>query len=179
VVRKRNQTLRGLLAVVFTGLLVGFAPAVAQEPGEPALGHLPDPSMVTPKAEKGPGIEVVLSVYSGRKNPRWVLEEGEDFDRVLVLLRDLKPESGELFDYDQWNRLGYPSFLLRTHGLEEVPYGVHVWRDMAVVIPNRDGKSLQAMGAEELYDTLVAQAKKRDFGEFFNNDKTDRKGDGP
>lgn len=164
-------------------LLAVLVPLAAQEPGEPALGHPPDPSRVTPEAEVTPGIEVTLSLYSGRTNPRWLLEEGEEMDRILGLLRQLGPQNREaqnqeLFDYGEWNRLGYPSFWVRARGLEEAPDAVHVYRDMAVVIPERGAESRQATGAGELYEALVEQAEERDFGQFFDRDN-DQKGKRP
>ena len=156
-----------LLAVC--ALVAGPGAGLAQQPGEGQLGYLPDEPGRIAEDEMDKGLEVVLSVYSGRPNPRWVLSEGPDFDKVVTLLRSLEVRQDQLFDYGEWNRLGYASFRVHARGVEGVPQVVHVWRDMAMVTPGGDASPAQATGAKELYEALVAQAEARDFGQFFRN----------
>ena len=122
----------------------------------------------TPEGQPPVSIRVTLSVYSGRPNPTWTVEPGPDLDRLAALARDLKPTDARLFDYNEWNRLGYATFRLSARGLPGVPSEIHLWRDMAVV-PSREGKGMQATGASKLYETLVTQAEGKGHGGFFAN----------
>ena len=121
-------------------------------------------------AEAAPpvGIRVTLSVYSGRPNPSWTVEPGPELDRLVAQIKDLKTSDSRLFDYDEWNRLGYASFWLSARGLPGVPSEIHLWRDMALV-PSKEGKGMQAIGASKLYEMLVAEAEGRGYREFFLN----------
>ena len=111
-------------------------------------------------------IRVTLAVYSGRPNPSWTVGPGPELDRLAALVRDLKTTDAKLFDYAEWNRLGYASFWLSVRGLAGLPGEVHVWRDMAFV-PSKDGKGMQATGASKLYEMLVTQAEANGQREFF------------
>ncbi len=123
---------------------------------------------VTREGEPPVGIRVMLSVYSGRPNPSWTVEPGPDLDRLVAQIRELKATDARLFDYDEWNRLGYATFWLSARGLQGVPGEVHLWRDMAVV-PSKEGKGMQATGASKLYEELVTQAEGKGHGRFFLN----------
>jgi hypothetical protein len=122
----------------------------------------------TPKEQPPVSIRVTLSVYSGRPNPSWTVEPGPDLDRLVGLIQSLKPTDAKLFDYDEWNRLGYASFWLSARGIAGVPSEVHVWRDMAFVA-SKEGKGMQAIGASKLYETLVTQAEGNGQQRFFVN----------
>lgn len=119
------------------------------------------------EAEKS--VRITLSVYSGRPNPEWQLTPGPEYDHLIRLIEALDTSEKALFDYDEWNRLGYASFWVALGNVEGLPYAIHVWRDMAYVAQDREGKALYALGAAEIYDLLVAQAEKRDLGDFFVN----------
>lgn len=112
---------------------------------------------------------ITLSVYSGRPNPQWELKPGPDYDRLISLVEALDVEAKALFEYDEWNRLGYASFWITLQDIEGLPYAIHVWRDMAYVVQNREetGEGLYALGATEIYDLLVTQAEERGQGAFF------------
>lgn len=135
------------------------------------LGSLLMTRSPTRREEREPekGIEITLSVYSGRPNPQWWLTEGPEYEQVIRLVTALELTRETLFTYEEWNRLGYASFWITPRGIEELPYAVHVWRDMAYVAQDGDREAMQAVGATELYDVLVAQAEKRDQGRFFVN----------
>ena len=121
-----------------------------------------------PEAQPPSSLRVTLSVYSGRPNPTWILEKGPELERLVALLRELKPTESRLFDYDEWNRLGYATFRLSARDLPGVPNEVHVWRDMAVV-PSKDGKTMQATGASKVYEALVTEAEGKGHERFFAN----------
>jgi hypothetical protein len=154
------------------GILLALAAGAwgqTKESGEQKTGTVDRGAAGTARKEQPPvSIRVTLSVYSGRPNPSWTVEPGPDLDRLVALLKDLKPTDAKLFDYDEWNRLGYASFWLSTRGLPEVPSEIHVWRDMAFV-PSKEGKGTQTIGASKLYEALVTQAEAKGQQEFFVN----------
>lgn len=121
------------------------------------------------ESEPEKGMRITLSVYSGRPNPEWQLVPGPEYDRLIRLIEALDTSEKPPFDYDEWNRLGYASFWIEPGNVEKLPYAIHVWRDMAYVVQDREGKVLYALGATEIYDMLVAQAEERDQGAFFVN----------
>jgi hypothetical protein len=114
------------------------------------------------------GFAVTLSVYSGRPNPQWwITPQDPDFTRLVELIGSLRLEAKPLFKYDEWNRLGYASFWIASRNVKGLPRAIHVWRDMAYVIKDREGVGAYALGAAKLYDMLVAQAERRGHKEFF------------
>jgi hypothetical protein len=115
------------------------------------------------------GIEIILTVYSGRPNPTWRLAEGPEAERLLVLVRALDVNKEKIFDYDEWNRLGYATFWIVFGDTRDAPYAVQVWRDMAYVIADVEAAPEYAVGASDLYEYLVVQAEARDQGAFFVN----------
>jgi hypothetical protein len=137
-------------------------------PSEQKSGAVDKGVGATREGEPSVGIRVTLSVYSGRPNPSWTVEPGPELDRLVALVKGLKATDARLFDYDEWNRLGYASFRLSARGLPDVPAEVHVWRDMAVV-SSKEGKERQAIGASKLYEMLVTQAEGNGHKSFFIN----------
>jgi hypothetical protein len=120
--------------------------------------------------EKRESMQVTLSVYSGRPNPTWSLTPRDaDYAKVVRLIAELKTSSEPVFKYDEWNRLGYASFYITTQGRPDRPQLIHIWRDMAYVVPKNEGKPLYALGATPLYDLLVAEAEKQGQKQFFVN----------
>jgi hypothetical protein len=154
-------------AVILVSLAAG-ARAQTKEGGEQKTGAVDKGVGLNREGLPPVGFRVTLSVYSGRPNPTWTVEPGPELDRLVALAKDLKATDATLFDYEEWNRLGYASFRLSSRGLAGVPGEVHVWRDMAVV-PSKDGKGMQATGASKLYELLVTQAEGKGYGEFFHN----------
>jgi hypothetical protein len=159
-------------AIVVGALLMAFATSGSAQTATRSEenGFPVDPQTAPEPTEGQPpiAITVTLSVYSGRHNPTWTLEPSPDFDRLVALLKGVKTSGERLFNYLEWNRLGYASFWVVSRGVPGLPGELHVWRDMAYV-PTEDGKGLQAVGASELYEFLVSQAERRDFREFFLN----------
>lgn len=162
----------GAIAMAATIILVSFVTAgwaQTKESSEQKTGPADRGVAATTRKEQPPvSIRVTLSVYSGRPNPSWTVEPGPDLDRLVGLIQSLKPTDAKLFDYDEWNRLGYASFWLSTRGLPGVPSEVHVWRDM-VFVPSKEGRGMQAIGASKLYEALVTQAEGNGQQEFFVN----------
>lgn len=154
-------------AVILVSLSAG-ARAQTKEGGEQKTGVVDKGVGLTREGLPPVGFRVTLSVYSGRPNPSWTVEPGPELDRLVALVKDLKATDAKLFDYGEWNRLGYASFRLSARGLAGVPGEVHLWRDMAVV-PSKDGKGMQATGASKLYEVLVTQAEGKGYKEFFLN----------
>jgi hypothetical protein len=162
-----SMTIAGA-AVIFVWAAAG-AWAQTKESTEQKTGAVDRGVAATTRKEQPPvSIRVTLSVYSGRPNPSWTVEPGPDLDRLVGLIQSLKPTDAKLFDYDEWNRLGYASFWLSARGIAGVPSEVHVWRDMAFV-PSKEGKGMQAIGASKLYEALVTQAEGNGQQEFFVN----------
>jgi hypothetical protein len=162
----------GAISAAMALILVSFvagAWAQTKETSEQKAGPVDRGVAAGTRKEQPPvGISVTLSVYSGRPNPSWTVEPGPDLDRLVAIVRDLKPTDAKLFDYDEWNRLGYASFWLSARGLPGVPSEIHIWRDMAFV-PSKEGKGTQAIGASKLYEMLVTQAEARGHQDFFLN----------
>jgi hypothetical protein len=165
----------GAAAMAAAAAAVMFVSAAAdawaqtKEGSEQKTGTVDRGVAATIRKEQPPvSIRVTLSVYSGRPNPSWTVEPGPDLDRLVGLIQELKPTDAKLFDYDEWNRLGYASFWLSARGIAGVPSEVHVWRDMAFV-PSKEGKGMQAIGASKLYEALVTQAEGNGQQEFFVN----------
>jgi len=132
-------------------ILLAATPAIAQKDEEPEIG-----------------LRITLAVYSGRPNPTWLVKPGPDMDKLVYLITRLEPSEEPVFDYDEWNRLGYSSFWIEPKGVENLPYAIHVWRDDAFLIfDSRGDKKAYALGATDLYDILVAQAEARDQEVFF------------
>ena len=156
-------------AVILVSLAAAAAWAQTEKSGEQKTGAV-DRRVAGATREGQPpvSIRVTLSVYSGRPNPTWTVEPGPDLDRLVALVKDLKPADARLFDYDEWNRLGYASFWLSARGLPGVPSEIHLWRDMAFV-PSKEGKGMQATGASKLYEMLVTQAEGKGQRDFFAN----------
>ena len=155
-------------AVILVSLAAG-ARAQTTGSGKQQTGAVDRGVAATTRAGQPPvSIRVTLSVYSGRPNPSWTVEPGPELDRLVALVKDLKTTDAKLFDYEEWNRLGYASFWLSARGLPGVPSEVHVWRDMAFV-PSKDGKGMQAIGASKLYEMLVTQGEGKGYREFFLN----------
>lgn len=121
-----------------------------------------------PKSQEE-SIQITLSVYSGRPNPQWNIEPGSEYERLIHLIRELEIKDEILFEYEEWNQLGYASFWVYLPNIEGLPDAIHVWRDMAYILHNEKGEAMYALNAIELYDMLVAQAEKNDQGEFFIN----------
>jgi hypothetical protein len=157
----------GAVAAMILAMLADGARAQTVDKNQPKTGVV-DRGVARPDVQPPKSIRVTLSVYSGRPNPTWTLESGPDFDRLVALLKDLKPSAARLFDYDEWNRLGYASFWVSARDLPGVPGELHVWRDMAVV-PSKDGNGMQATGAAKLYDALVGEAEANGYNRFFQN----------
>lgn len=114
-------------------------------------------------------ITIRLIVYSGRTNPQWSLQEGSDYERFIDLVQSLTFSEELLFNYDEWNRLGYASFLIEFEDNEGVQNAIHVWRDMAVRMQKGVNKIMYALDAADVYDVLVTQAEEREQGRFFVN----------
>jgi len=154
-----------ILVVAAVAVFVGGA-ATAQEQQQ---GYPMDPTTPRPEAETmvGPGIQVTLSIYSGRPNPSWQLRDGPELERLSALVSKLDLSQKALFDHDEWNRLGYASFWLNCQGIEGLPRMIHVWRDMAYVLVDGKDQVRYAIGATPLYDALVEQAERRDQREVF------------
>lgn len=115
------------------------------------------------------GIEITLSVFSGRPNPQWLLTARPEHEKLTKLIKGLKTSHKSPFDYDKWNRLGYASFWVVPKNIEGLPYAVHIWRDMAYLMVGREGPAMYALGATEIYDLLVAQAEEKGHKDFFVN----------
>lgn len=167
----RSADAMAIVTALTAVILVSFgagAQAQTKEGGEQKTGAVDKRAGLPREGLPAVGIRVTLSVYSGRPNPTWVVEPGPELDRLVALVRDLKPTEARLFDYDEWNRLGYATFWLSARGLPGVPGEVHLWRDMAFV-PSKDGKGMQATGASKLYDLLATQAEGKGYREFFLN----------
>jgi len=127
-------------------------------------------SLVDAQEKEPPkGIKIMLSVYSGRPNPQWWLTEGPEFEKLILLLKELKTEDKELFKYDEWNRLGYASFWIVPKNISDLPYSLHIWRDKAVVAQTKVEKLRYAIGVTIIYDILVDQAIARGQKTFFTN----------
>jgi hypothetical protein len=154
-------------AVILLSLVAG-ARAQTKESGEQKTGAVDKGVGLTREGQPPVSVRVTLSVYSGRRNPSWTVEPGPDLDRLVALIKDLEATDARLFDYDEWNRLGYASFWLTARGLPGIPSEVHVWRDMAFV-PSKEGKGMQAIGASKLYEMLVTEAEGRGHRRFFAN----------
>ena len=122
-------------------------------------------------AEKPPekGISITLSIYSGRPNPQWWLTSDADLKKIIGLIESLKVSGDSLFNYGEWNRLGYASFYIEPKGLDKATRSIHVWRDMAYFLPDKDGRTGYALKATDLYDLLVEQAESRKLGSYFEN----------
>lgn len=115
-------------------------------------------------------VTITLSVFSGRPNPQWRFVPADpEYGQLIALIGALKTQREPLFNHDKWNRLGYATFWIDLNGGETKASAVHVWRDMAYVLRNKEGQVAYALGATKLYDTLVSQAEKRDFKKFFMN----------
>lgn len=115
-------------------------------------------------------MQVTLSVYSGRPNPTWTLTPKDtDYGKLVELIGVLKTSPEAVFRYDEWNRLGYASFFIATQGRPGLPQWIHVWRDMAYIVPEGEGRPLYALGATPIYDVLVAEAEERGQKDFFVN----------
>ncbi len=97
-------------AVIFVSVAAG-AWAQTKESSERKTGTVDRGVAATTRKEQPPvSIRVTLSVYSGRPNPSWTVEPGPDLDRLVAQIQSLKPTDAKLFDYDEWNRLGYASW---------------------------------------------------------------------
>ena len=90
-------------------------------------------SISAQQKEPEKGIKITLSVYSGRPDPQWWIKSGSDYERLIRLIKKLEVKKENLFKYEEWNRLGYASFWINPKNVEELPYAIHVWRDMAYV----------------------------------------------
>lgn len=115
------------------------------------------------------GISITLSVYSGRMNPQWWLTSDSALRRITTLIDSLKVTSDSLFDYNEWNRLGYATFWIKPRGLDGLPDAIHIWRDKAVVFTEDKSKVGHTINGADLYDLLAGQAERRDQGYFFEN----------
>ncbi len=165
----RSVDAMAAIMAVAAVILVSFATgARAQTSGEQKAGVVDKGVALNREGLPPVGFRVTLSVYSGRPNPSWTVEPGPEMDRLAALVKELKATDAKLFDYEEWNRLGYASFRLSARGVPGVPGEVHLWRDMAVVT-SKDGKVLQAAGASRLYEMLVTQAESKGYGSFFVN----------
>lgn len=121
------------------------------------------------KMEPLTGISVTLSVYSGNPNPQWWITEGPEFEKFFDLLKSMKTVNDSIFNYNEWNRLGYATFRIVPREITELPKSVHIWRDMAVISQYEEENLLYADGVTALYDLLVKQAEERGHEEFFIN----------
>lgn len=133
---------------------------------------LPATSFGSEQAEQVPdkGFSITLSVYSGRPNPHWwIVPSDPEYKRLTELIASLKKSNKAVFNYDEWNKLGYASFWIVPKGVEGLPSAIHVWRDMAYVQQKERGEAQYALGAAKIYDLLVSQSEKRDQGSFFVN----------
>ena len=157
-----------IAAAVILVSLVSGARAQTKETGQQQTGPVDRGVAGSREAQPPISIRVTLSVYSGRPNPTWTLEPGPDLDRLVALIKDLKTSDAKLFNYDEWNRLGYATFWLSARGLPGVPTEIHLWRDMAFV-RLKEGRGMQATGASKLYETLVRQAESKGHEKFFLN----------
>jgi hypothetical protein len=168
----RAARCEGATAITAAVILVSLAAAAwaqTEKSGEQKTGAVDRRvAGTTREGQPAVSIRVTLSVYSGRPNPSWTVEPGPDLDRLVALVRDLKTTDARLFDYNEWNRLGYATFWLSARGLPGVPSEIHLWRDMAFV-PSKEGKGMQATGASKLYEMLVTQAEGKGYREFFLN----------
>lgn len=115
------------------------------------------------------GIQIILSVYSGRSNPFWMLTEGPDYERLISLIKTLNVSKDSPFLYNEWNQLGYASFWIIPRNIEGMPRAIHVWRDMTYIVMNRENEVGYALDATEIYNLLVSQAEQIDLGGFFVN----------
>lgn len=119
--------------------------------------------------EPDKGINITLDVYSGLPNPQWWLTTGADYEKLIHLIKTLEVDEEILFNYNKWNRLGYASFRITPKNVKGLTYAIHVWRDMAYVVDDKEGKVGYAIGATQIYDLLVAQAEKKGQEKFFLN----------
>jgi hypothetical protein len=157
-----------MAAALALGSFAAAAEAQTTQGSEQKTGPV-DRGVVRAAPEPPPGgILVTLAVFSGRPNPTWAVEPGAELDRLVAQIRSLKPTDATLFDYNEWNRLGYAGFWLSSRDLPGVAGRIHLWRDMAF-IPSKEGKGLQATGASKLYEMLVTEAESKGYGEFFRN----------
>jgi len=112
-------------------------------------------------------ISVTLWIHSGRPNPQWEIQPGAVFDRLIELVQALDASTEPQFDYEEWNRMGYASFLVDLRSSRVSAGAVHVWREMAVLF-DAGGRIIgYALAADGLYDALVAQAEERSLSAFF------------
>lgn len=118
--------------------------------------------IVTPTLEAGEkkperGIEIIFSIYSGRPNPQLWLTEGPEFEKLVSLLKDLKPQVQEekLFNYSKWNTLGYTSIWIFPKNIEDLPYAMHIWLDEASVTMRKGENIMQAVGVMPIYEMLA------------------------
>lgn len=112
-------------------------------------------------------IKITLSVYSGRPNPEWIIKEGPEYNRIIELIKNLRSQPEPIFNYNRWNRLGYARFLIEPLEEKDVPRLIHMWRDEAYIVQNNEGAVSYALGALEIYQTLVSQAEDRGHVRFF------------
>ena len=115
------------------------------------------------------GISITLSVFSGRPNPQWWITEKPELEKLITVIKSMKTVKDSLFNYNEWNRLGYASFWIDSREIEEIPKSIHIWRDMAYILWNEKETPSYAKGATELYDMLVKQAEEKGYKEYFLN----------
>jgi hypothetical protein len=115
------------------------------------------------------GFRVILTIFSGRTNPQWMIVDGPDYEKLIRLIKGLKTSKDSPFIYSEWNQLGYASFWIIPKNIEGMPDAIHIWRDMVYILLNKENEEKYALGATEIYNLLVAQAEERDLGAYFVN----------
>jgi hypothetical protein len=156
-INKKNKLLIISLIIIFS--IFNLTKAFSQtQTNQKSLENVPDK-----------GIQITLSVYSGRENPTWWLTSQEELTKIVSLVNSLKISSDSIFNYNEWNQLGYASFWIDPKGLDKLPVAIHVWRNMAYVIVDKKSKTGYAINADNLYKILVDQAEKRGLDKFFIN----------
>ena len=153
------QYLKLKTTIVLVTLLFFVIPAIAQEETE----------RNKMKEEPTRGISITLPVYSGIPNPQWWITDGDEFEKIIYLIKSMKTVNDSLFNYDEWNKPGYASFWIVSREIMDLPKSVHIWRDMGYIPQHEEMIPLYAKGVTELYDMLVKQAEERGYEEFFIN----------
>jgi hypothetical protein len=122
------------------------------------LGPISFSCLQAEEEEPVQGIKIILSIYSGRRNPQWWVPQGPEFEKLVQILKGLKSGDAKLFSYNLWNTLGYSSFWIIPKNMQGLPFAVHIWHDEAMVTMKKGEATVQAIGAMPLYDMLAEHA---------------------
>lgn len=91
-------------------------------------------------AEPGPGVTVVVEVFSGRPNPTFTLDDATAIHRLRETLTRLPAEPIEAPEAVGFSRLGYRGVVIRNpHGIEGIPRYVQVLDGLLLVRDEPEG----------------------------------------